>query len=139
MSNLVITISADAKKFDDAVKDIEKQTEGLEGKLAGIAKISGAAFAGLVASAGFAVKAFADSEKASKSLELALKNQGIASDKLIANYKDMATELSLKTGIDDDAIVSGEAVLQNFLGQTEASSELLEAMANLSVKRLTAM
>jgi hypothetical protein len=134
MSELIIKISAEAKEFEDTVKDIKKQTESLETQLASIAKISGAAFAGLTAAAGLSLKAFAESEKASKELTVALQNQGIASNELVDRYKNLASEIQKKTGIDDDAIVKGEAILQNFLGQTEVSEDLANALANLSEK-----
>lgn len=132
--NLIIKIGAEAKEFSDAIKGIKSQTEDLESGLTSVAKVSGAVFAGLVATAGVAIKAFADSEKASKQLEIALQNQGIASDDLIKKYKGLAESIQAKTGVDDDAIVSGEAVLQNFLGQAEASEELLTAMVDLAEK-----
>jgi hypothetical protein len=134
MSELIIKISAEAKEFSDAVDGIKKETVDLEGQLASIAKISGAAFAGLTAAAGLSLKAFAESEKASKELQVALQNQGIASSELLESYKGLAAEIQKKTGIDDDAIVKGEAILQNFLGQTEVSEDLAFAMANLSEK-----
>lgn len=134
MSELIIKISAEAKEFEDTVGDIKKQTEGLESQLSSIAKISGAAFAGLTAAAGLSIKAFADADKASKDLTIALQNQGIASDELIGRYKSLAAEVQKKTGIDDDAIVKGQAILQSFLGQTEVSEKLTFALANLSEK-----
>lgn len=134
MSDLIIKISAESKEFSDAVKDIKKETADLESQLSSVAKISGVVFAGLIASAGVALKAFAESEKASKELENALKNQGIATNELVDTYKQLAAEVQAKTGIDDDAIVKGEAILQNFLGQTEVSKELVFALADLSEK-----
>lgn len=134
MSELIIKISAESKEFSDAVDDIKSKTEGLETQLASIAKISGVAFAGLIAAAGVTVKAFSESEKASNELELSLQNQGIASATLIDRYKKLATELQNKTGVDDDAIIKGQAVLQNFIGQNEISAELATSMVNLAEK-----
>lgn len=134
MSELIIKISAETKEFEEAVDGIKKQTEGLESQLNSLAKISGVAFAGLVASAGIAVKAFAESEAASRDLELALQNQGIASTELLNRYKSLADQIQKKTGIDDDSIIKGEAILQSFLGQTEASEGLVQALADLSIK-----
>ena len=131
---LIIKIGAETKEFSDAVKKIKDQTEDLEEGLTKIAKVSGIAFAGLVAAGGLAIKAFADAEKSSKQLEIALQNQGIASGALFDAYKKQATAISELTGVDDDAITSGQAVLQNFLGQTEASQELTQAMVDLAEK-----
>lgn len=133
-SELIIKISAESKEFSDAIKDVGKQTEELESQLAGVAKASGAIFAGLVASAGFAIHAFGDAEKASKALEVSLLNQGLAGSKLAAKYNDIADAIQEKTGVDNDAIIAGTALLQNFLGQTEASEELIAAMTDLAEK-----
>lgn len=133
-SELVVKITAENKEFTATIGDTEKKAEDLDKSLGNVAKTSGVLFAGLAASAGFAIKSFGDSEKASKGLELALQNQGIASSKLIGDYKALANEVSRKTGIDDDAITAGQAILQNFLGQTEVSSGLTDALADLSEK-----
>lgn len=134
MADLLIKISAETKEFEDAVSDIKSQTSSLETQLAGIAKVSGVAFAGLVASAGLAIHAYADAEKSTRELVNSLQNQGIASDELVAKYKDLADEVQKKTGIDDDAIVKGQSIIQSFLGQKEVSAELTGALADLSEK-----
>ncbi len=134
MANLVINISGETKEFEAAIEEIKSKTSDLEGALGGIAAASSLAFAGIVAGAGVAVHAYAESEKASKELVLALENQGIASQKLIDDYKALATAIQNKTGVDDDAIISGEAVLQTFIGQTKITKELAQAMVDLSIK-----
>lgn len=132
--SLLIKITGENKEFVAALDDSGKKTEDLDKQLGNVAKTSGAIFAGLVASAGFAIKSFGEAEKSSKELELSLQNQGIASRGLIDSYKKLAEQVSEKTGIDDDAITAGQAILQNFLGQTEVSAGLTNALADLSEK-----
>lgn len=134
MADLVIKISGDSKEFQAEVDRIKKSSADLEDQLGSIAKVSGVAFAGLVAAGGLAVKSFAEANKASKDLEIALQNQGLAGKGLADSYKQIAKDLSDLTGVDDDAIIAGEAVLQNFLGQTEITPQLAAAMVDLGEK-----
>lgn len=132
MADLLIKISAETKEFEDAVDEIKGKTSSLEGQLNSIAKVSGVAFAGLIASAGLAIHAYADAEKSTRELVNSLQNQGIASDQLIAKYRGLAEEVQKKTGIDDDAIIKGQAIIQSYIGQTEITGELTSALADLS-------
>jgi hypothetical protein len=133
-NELIIKIGADADKFQAELDKIKDRTENLEGQLSKIAKVSGVAFAALTAEIGVSVHAFAESEKASKDLTLALQNQGIYSKKLADNYKQLAADVQDKTGIDDDALIASQAVLQSLIGQTEITPELTQALADLSIK-----
>lgn len=121
-------------KVSDSLKDAEKQSKSFSDALVTLSVASGAAFASLAAGAFKAFEAFADAEKSSKELQIALQNQGLAGKGLEKSYKDLAKAVSAKTGIDDDALVAGQAILQNFLGQTEITPELTQALADLSVK-----
>lgn len=121
-------------KVSDSLKDAEKSSKAFSDALGTMAIASGAAFAAIVAGAFKAFDAFADAEKSSKALQLSLQNQGVAGRGLEKTYKDLAKSVSAKTGIDDDAIVAGQAILQNFLGQAEITPELTAALADLSIK-----
>lgn len=132
--DVIISIGAKTEAFNKAVDQIQAKTEGLEDALAGIATTSGAIFAGLVAGAGAALAAFADAEKATIQLTTALQNQGIFTQKLAQQYDDLSEAIQNKTGIDDDSIKKGFAVLQNFIGQREVTPELANAIADLSTK-----
>lgn len=134
MPDLVIRINGDAKQFTAELEKIEKQTEDLSGQLGTLAQVATVAFAALVAEATLAIRAFAESEKASNDLSLALANNGLASKKLADNYKNQAKELQKLTGVDDDAIVSGQALLQNMIGQTQISKEMSAAAVDLGAK-----
>jgi hypothetical protein len=134
MSELIIKIGADNKEAKDKINEIQKEAEDLEGKLGTVAKISGAAFLGLTAAIGTTVHAYAESEKATKELNLALQNQGIFTEELAESYKKYAEEVQLATGIDDDAIVAAQAKLQSFIGMNEITPQLTQAIADLSIK-----
>lgn len=134
MSDLLIKINADAKNAQKAFDDLKEQTSELDGQLNKIALISGAAFAAFTAEIFFSVKAFEEATAASLELNNALQNQGIYSDALKDKYKDFATAVQAKTGIDDDAITKAQAVAQSFLGQTQITEQLSFAIADLGAK-----
>jgi hypothetical protein len=135
MSELIIKIGAESKQFQEELDKISDQTASLEGQLASVAKTSGVIFAALVAEAGLAIHAFAESEAASNSLTQALQNQGIYSQELAESYKKQAAELQKLTGIDDDSIVRAQASLQAMIGQTEISQELTKSILDLSAAK----
>jgi hypothetical protein len=130
-NDLLIKINADAKNAIKAFDDIKDQTEDVESVLTGTAKVSAIAFAALTAEIGFSAKAFAESEAASRSLSTALQNQGIFSNSLLESYKKQAEALEDLTGIDDDVIVKGQALLQTFVGQTAITKEMTAAAIEL--------
>ena len=133
-NDIVVKIGADAKQFNDEIDKIKSKTSDLEDNLSRVAKISAGIFGGLVASAGVAISAFRDSEKASQELTTALENQGIEAKKTSAAYKQYASVVQDATGIDDDAVVAAQARIQTFIGQTEVTQELTNAIADLSTQ-----
>jgi hypothetical protein len=134
-NELIIRINGNAKGLQKALDDARQQTEELDNALTSLAKISGAAFAAVVLEAGFALKAFGEAERASNELSLALQNQGLSSRTLAEDYKRQAAALQSLTGIDDDAIVAGQAVLQGMIGQTKISQDLTKAVLDLSAAK----
>ena len=134
MSDLEIKITGDNEDLKKKINEIKSETEGLENKLSTAAKISGVAFAALNGIVATSVSAFAESQKASKELNVALQNQGIYTEELASSYQKFAKEVQKKTGIDDDALVASQAILQSFIGMTEVTPELTEAIADLSIK-----
>ena len=141
MADIKVTVGADTKeavdginKVTDSLGDAQQASKDFSSALGTLAVASGAAFAALVVGAEKAFDAFADAEKSSRQLQLALQNQGIAGKGLEKQYKDLASAISQKTGVDDDALVSGQAILQNFLGQQEVSEGLTQTLADLSIK-----
>lgn len=131
MADLIIRIGAESKEFTEELDKIASKTSDLEDQLSELAKISGVAFAALTAEAGLAIHAFGESEKASNKLSQALQNQGIYSKELADNYKEQASELQKLTGVDDDAIIKGQAMLQGMIGQTKITSEMSAAAVEL--------
>lgn len=135
MADLVIRINGDIKSFEDALEKVSDQTLALENNLAKIAQVSGLAFAALTAEIGVSVAAFAESQKASRELTASLQNQGIYSKQLADDYKQQAADLQTLTGVDDDAIVKSQALLQSFLGQTKVTKPLELAILDLSAAK----
>lgn len=135
MADLTITISGDLKNYENALKTAQEKTEALSSKLTEMATIAGVAFAALTAEQAVAIKAFAESQEASNSLTQALQNQGIYSDELADNYKNQAAELQKLTGIDDDAIIKAQGVLQGMIGQQEITMDLTKSITDLSVAK----
>ena len=134
-NELLLKINADAKNVKKAFDDVRGQTEDLESSLNDVAKISAIGFAALVAEIGFAVKAFTEATAASSSLEQALQNQGIYTEKLVQDYGDYADAVQAATGIDNDAVTAAQAVAQSYLGQIEITEELTFAIADLAAKK----
>ena len=134
MADLIIKISGDIKEYEDSLQKALEKTESLNTEFQSMAKVGGALFAALTAEIGLATKAFSESEAVSRKLSQALQNQGIFSEQLVETYKKQSAALQEKTGIDDDAILSGISLLQGFMGQKQVSQELAEAMVDLSTK-----
>jgi hypothetical protein len=132
-NSLIIKINADIKAFKAALAEVKSQTKDLESGLTEVAKISAIAFAGLVAEIGLAVKSFAETEKASKKLEQSLLNQGLSVSTLSKKYKEQADAAQDLTGIDNDLIIEGQAVLQSMVGQKEITEEMTRAAIELGV------
>lgn len=131
-NELLIKINADAKNAKKAFDDVRDQTSDLEDQLKNVALISAAAFAALTAEIFLSVKAFEASDKATRTLSQSLQNQGIFTKDLVAEYRNYASAVQEATGMDDDAIVSAQAVAQGFLGQTKITKELTFAIADLA-------
>ncbi len=130
-ADLIIRISGDVKKYEEALEEANKKTENFSDALSAVAKASAVVFAALTAEIGLATKAYAESEEIQNRLTQAIKNQGLESTKLSAAYKKQADELQDLTGVDNDVIASGQAMLQNFVGQREISGELTTAIVDL--------
>lgn len=135
MSELIIRISGDTSKFDDALEHARGETEGLEGKLATVAQVSAVAFAALSAEVFLSAKAFADASEKAAELNLAMQNQGIYSKELEDRYNGIADAISRKTGLDDDDIKGALATTQALIGQREISEGLAGAIVDLAAAK----
>lgn len=132
-ADLIITIDAKADKAKEVLSDLIKEQEGLGAGLELAALAGVAAFAALVAGIGMSVEAFEEHDRAVRGLNLSLQNQGMFSDELTKKYQETAKALEEKTGIDEDAILSGQALMQSFIGQREIAPELTKAIVDMSV------
>ena len=115
---LSISIVGDASKAKKELAGLDKSL----GKTESQAKKSGAGIKssivgfGLGAAAFGAVKAFDDASKVMAQSEAVIKSTGGAANVTADQMANLAGELSKKTGIDDEAIQSGENLIATFTG-----------------------
>jgi|GEM_PF-4599206 len=91
-----------------------------------------AAFAAITAVVIAAVKSYRDSEKAVNELNQAMVNQGIFTAKLSQQYQDIAANLQDVTTFADEAIVSAQAQIQAYIGQTQVTERLTRAILDFA-------
>lgn len=134
MSNdsVIIKISGDIKDFTDKLDAIQKKTADFSKAINTSGIAAGATFALITAGSIKAVSAFKDSIRPAAELQNILKNQGIHSEKLVEEYGNIAKELKKITGVDDELITSGQAVIQRFAGQTKVTKEFTQAILDFS-------
>lgn len=112
--NLVIQISGNISKFQDALKNAEKETEGLDKALSSTAKVSGAAFAALTAIIGTSIAAYAEQEQAEIRLNAVLANTGKISGVTAEQVATLTDKYAELTTYQDDAILGAQGVLATF-------------------------
>lgn len=96
IANLTVDVTANTSKFSRGMRTV---TAGL----------------GLMAAgAAFAFKQFEDSQKVMNQTQAVLKSTSGAANVTAKEVDDLATAISMKTGIDDEAIQSGENLLLTF-------------------------
>lgn len=109
-------------KFLGDISDLKKATEDADGALGkigssigGIAKTAAAVgIPALVGFGGAALTAFADAEKVGAQTEAVLKSTGSAAHVTAGQVGELAGNLSKMSGVDDEAIQSGENLLLTF-------------------------
>lgn len=109
-------------KFLGDVKDLKKASDDAGGALGKVGSAVGgmaktAAMVGVPALIGFgaaAVKAFAESEQVAAQTEAVLKSTGGAAKVTAGQVEELAGKLSKMSGVDDEAIQSGENLLLTF-------------------------
>jgi hypothetical protein len=132
MSELEIKISGDTKEIKSALNETDKEVKKLNESMKKLSIGSAIAFAGLAAGIYKSTTAVREEEIAISKLTQSLKNQGIENQSLIRNYVDIANQLEILTGFQDEAFIRGQSLLQNFIGQNEISKELALAVADLA-------
>lgn len=117
---LEVIISGDSRRLESAFGKASKSAKGFGSKMAGVGKVAGLALAGGVAGAAVLAKGFVDaaieSQKVTKQTEAVIKSTGAAAGVTAKQVGDLSTALSLKSGVDDEVIQSGENVLLTFTG-----------------------
>jgi len=89
-------------------------------------------FRSVVGVFGDSIKAFADAEAASQRLDTALRSLGPAAADVAAALKDQAAELQRTTAFEDDAIISGQALLAAYTKNTDALKAGTQAAVDLA-------
>jgi hypothetical protein len=90
--------------------DVESKTSGLSKGL----KIATAGLAALAAGAAYAFGQFEESEKVAAQTDAVLKSTGNSAHTTAAKISDLANALAAKTGIDDEAIQTGQNMILTF-------------------------
>jgi len=93
VSEVLIKIAGDAKEYKAELDKVRKNTEALEGQLASIAKISGAAFVGIAAAAAGAVFQFAKFDNQLRGVKTLLDENSFGAKGLEKGFAGMRKEL----------------------------------------------
>lgn len=131
--NVTIKIGGDPKGFKDALTESVVSAEYFQETLKKLTEISEKAFEGLVDQIKDSVKAFEDSDTASRALSGALQNQGIYTDDLKESYLQYAESVSKLTGLSNTQILQAQTVAQTYLGNIPITEKLTKAIADLAV------
>lgn len=131
MADKQATLTLKVKEIGGAALDkIQSAFENLKGVALGV---FGAISAVVVKS----ISEYRQSEEATNALSRAMVNQGIYSKQLKDDYLAQAAALQKTTTFSDDQIVSAQAIIQGYIGQTKVSNELTKATLDLAaVKKI---
>lgn len=115
---VTVKITGDSKGLRDALDDSDGKLSNFGGKMGGVAKGIATGFAGIgVAAVGFgaaSVKAFMEAEKIGAQTGAVLKSTGGAAKVTAGDVETLAGSLSMMSGVDDEAIQSGQNLLLTF-------------------------
>jgi hypothetical protein len=116
---IVVDFVANTRDLQKGFKDASTQTSGFGDKLKGIAKggalAAGAAgIGGLVATLKTGVDEFAQAQKVGAQTNAVLKSTGAVANVSAKHIEDLAGSLMKKSGVDDEAIQSGQNLLLTF-------------------------
>ena len=97
-----------------------------------LGRIAVAAYAAASAGAAAAIVAYREQEAATNALNQALINQGIYSKDLSKHYQEIASDLQRVSTFGDEAIVSAQAQIQQYIGKEKITKELTQATLNFA-------
>lgn len=119
--SLKIQIIGDAGSFERALRSAGKSADGFGSSVARMGKMAavaagGAAVGGLVATLKVGYDEFSEASKVAAQTTAVLKSTGSAANVTAKQVADLANATLMKTGIDDEAIQTGENMLLTFRG-----------------------
>lgn len=118
------------------IKEVGAETLGkLKTGFEEIAAKAAAVSAVITGALGLSVKAFSDSEEATKKLNQAIRNQGLDVDSLSKRYGVLAEAIMKKTTFDDDEIKSALAVGQALAGNVALTDDLIKATIDFAAAK----
>jgi hypothetical protein len=117
---LKVEIIGDASSLQKALGNASKGTSRLGSSMKTLGKVAavgvGAAFAGMAATLKIGFDELAEGQKVSAQTGAVLKSTGRAANVTAKQVEDLASSISEMTGVDDEAVQSGENLLLTFTG-----------------------
>jgi len=130
LGSLFVTLEAKSADFNKAVESAEDRLKNFSDAAEGLAVAAGAAFVGMAAAMGVAVKAAGEQEQAEVRLAAAARATGQAVD--VSAMAAYAGELQKLTGISDDASLGVASVLTSFRLNEDQIKATLPLLQDLS-------
>lgn len=131
-----VTLTVKAEEFKKALDGSKKNLEDFGKKTESFFSAQNIAIGAAIAAVGkFAkdsVAAYIQSENANARLTQALANQGLAIEENVTRMNEQALALQQVTGVEDDAIISGQALLTTFGLQGAQMEKATQAALDLS-------
>lgn len=120
-TDVTVKYLADTRALSDATDKVKSHT----GSIAKYATIAGGAVAGMFAvhEVGSFIDAANESQKVSKTLAQAMKNAGDATGEWDKHAEALSNTMQFKTGVDDETIKKGQAILATFHNVSNATSQ----------------
>lgn len=127
-STVAVKFTGDVADLKRALGDVEGKVGGLGSKLAGFGKVAALGLAGAAAGAGALAKGFVDaaieSQKVTAQTGAVIKSMGLSSQVAAGQIADLSTKLSLKSGVDDEVIQSGQNMLLTFANVAKSAGQV---------------
>lgn len=120
------------------IKEVGSATlDKLQQSFDAIKQLGVAAFVAISAVVYKSIEAYKEQEQATNKLNQTLIQQGIYSKELSQEYQNLSGELQKVTTFADEAILSAQAQLQAYLGQTKVTRELTMAVLDFATAQGT--